>query len=133
VIPDLVLFVNGIPLVVIECKSRTVPEGIPEAVDQLRRYYDQRHQDLEVEEHEGAPALFFTNQFMVASNFDDARAGTIGAGFGHYLNWKTLAPRSEADVADKLGVSSLSSQQRLIAGMLPPPTCWISSATSRSL
>ena len=37
VIPDLVLFVNGIPLVIIECKSRTVPEGIPEAVDQLRR------------------------------------------------------------------------------------------------
>jgi type I restriction enzyme R subunit len=120
IIPDLVLFVNGIPLVVIECKSRTVPEGLPDAVDQLRRYYDQRHQDLEVEEHEGAPALFFTNQFMVASNFDDARVGTIGAGFNHYLNWKTVAPQSEADVADALGVQSLSSQQRLIAGMLPP-------------
>jgi type I restriction enzyme R subunit len=120
VIPDLVLFVNGIPLVVIECKSRTVPEGLPDAVDQLRRYYDQRHQDLEVEEHEGAPALFFTNQFMVASNFDDARVGTIGAGFSHYLNWKTVSPRAEADVADTLGVTSLSSQQRLIAGMLPP-------------
>jgi type I restriction enzyme R subunit len=120
VIPDLVLFVNGIPLVVIECKSRTVPEGLPEAVDQLRRYYDQRHQDLEVEEHEGAPALFFTNQFMVASNFDDARVGTIGAGFSHYLNWKTVSPRAEADVAETLGVTSLSSQQRLIAGMLPP-------------
>ncbi len=120
VIPDLVLFVNGIPLVVIECKSRTVPEGLPEAVDQLRRYYDQRHQDLEVEEHEGAPALFYTNQFMVASNFDDARVGTIGAGFSHYLNWKTVSPRAEADVADTLGVTSLSSQQRLIAGMLPP-------------
>ncbi|WP_339750773.1 type I restriction endonuclease subunit R [uncultured Marinobacter sp.] len=120
VIPDLVLFVNGIPLVVIECKSRTVPEGLPEAVDQLRRYYDQRHQDLEVEEHEGAPALFFTNQFMVASNFDDARVGTIGAGFNHFLNWKTVAPRSEPSIADTLGVQSLSSQQRLIAGMLPP-------------
>ena len=120
VIPDLVLFVNGIPLVVIECKSRTVPESLPEAVDQLRRYYDQRHQDLEVEEHEGAPALFSTNQFMVASNFDDARVGTIGAGFNHYLNWKTVTPRSEADVADSMGVESLSSQQRLIAGMLPP-------------
>ena len=120
IIPDLVLFVNGIPLVVIECKSRTVPEGLPEAVDQLRRYYDQRHQDLEVEEHEGAPALFFTNQFMVASNFDDARAGTIGAGFNHFLNWKTVAPRSEGEVANALGVQSLSSQQRLIAGMLPP-------------
>ncbi|PFG11124.1 type I restriction endonuclease subunit R [Marinobacter sp. LV10MA510-1] len=120
VIPDLVLFVNGIPLVVIECKNRTIPEGIPEAVDQLRRYYDQRHQDLEVEEHEGAPALFFTNQFMVASNFDDARVGTIGAGFSHYLNWKTVTPRSEEDVAESLGVASLSSQQRLISGMLPP-------------
>ena len=120
VIPDLVLFVNGIPLVVIECKNRTVPEGIPEAVDQLRRYYDQRHQDLEVEEHEGAPALFFTNQFMVASNFDDARVGTIGAGFSHYLNWKTVTPRSEEDVAESLGVASLSSQHRLIAGMLSP-------------
>ncbi|MFC2991627.1 type I restriction endonuclease, partial [Halomonas tibetensis] len=31
VIPDLVLFVNGIPLVVVECKSRTVPEGISDA------------------------------------------------------------------------------------------------------
>ncbi|BES73036.1 HsdR family type I site-specific deoxyribonuclease [Marinobacter nanhaiticus D15-8W] len=120
VIPDLVLFVNGIPLVVIECKSRTVPEGLSDAVDQLRRYYDQRHLDLEVEQHEGAPALFSTNQFMVASNFDDARVGTIGAGFNHYLNWKTVAPRSEADVTDALGVQSLSSQQRLIAGMLPP-------------
>lgn len=120
VIPDIVLFVNGIPLVVIECKSRTVPEGLPEAVDQLRRYYDQRHQDLEVEEHEGAPALFFTNQFMVASNFDDARVGTIGAGFSHYLNWKTVAPRSEAEMAGTLGIAQLSSQQRLIAGMLSP-------------
>jgi len=120
VIPDLVLFVNGIPLVVVECKGRTVPEGIPDAVDQLRRYHDQRYHDLEVEEHEGAPALFATNQFMVASNFDDARAGTIGAGFSHYLNWKTVAPRSEAEVAEQLSVNSLSSQQRLIAGMLPP-------------
>ena len=120
VIPDLVLFVNGIPLVIIECKSRTVPEGIPEAVDQLRRYYDQRHQDLEVEDHEGAPALFFTNQFMVATNFDDARVGTIGAAFSHFLNWKTVTPRLDEDVAETLGVTSLSSQQKLVAGMLSP-------------
>ena len=120
VIPDLVLFVNGIPIVVIECKSRTVPEGIADAIDQLRRYHDQRHQDLEVEEHEGAPALFSTNQFMVATNFDDARVGTIGAGFNHYLNWKTVTPRTEAEVAAELGLESLSSQQRLVAGMLSP-------------
>jgi type I site-specific restriction-modification system R (restriction) subunit len=117
VIPDLVLFVNGIPLVV-ECKSRTVPEGLPLAVDQLRRYHDQRHLDFEVEEHEGAPALFATCQFLVASNFDEARVGTIGAGFAHYLSWKTVAPMREAEVAIDLGVADLSAQQRLVAGML---------------
>lgn len=118
VIPDLVLFVNGIPLVVVECKSRTVPEGLPQAVDQLRRYHDQRHLEFEVEEHEGAPALFATNQFMIASNFDEARVGTIGAGFAHYLSWKTVAPLREAEIAIDLGVADLSAQQRLVAGML---------------
>ncbi|MBF8221460.1 type I restriction endonuclease subunit R [Halomonas sp. 328] len=118
VIPDLVLFVNGIPLVVVECKSRSVPEGISEAVDQLRRYHDQRFLEGEVGEHEGAPALFATSQFLVASNFDEARVGTIGARFAHYLSWKTVAPMREAEVAIDLGVADLSAQQRLIAGML---------------
>jgi type I restriction enzyme R subunit len=118
IIPDLVLLVNGIPLVVVECKSRTVPEGLPEAVDQLRRYSNQRKAAYEVEENEGAPALFHTNQFLIATTFDDARVGTISAGFEHYLNWKTVEPRTHAQVAAELGVSSLSSQQQLIAGML---------------
>ncbi|PYG04003.1 type I restriction enzyme R subunit [Thioalkalivibrio sp. ALE21] len=122
IIPDLVLFVNGIPLVVVECKSRTVPEGISQAVDQLRRYHDQRFQDFEVEEHEGAPALFATSQLLVASNFDEARAGTVGAAFAHYLSWKTVVPRRESEVAEALGVAELSAQQRLAAGMLAPDT-----------
>jgi type I restriction enzyme, R subunit len=120
VIPDLVLLVNGIPLVVVECKSRNVPEGMSEAVDQLRRYTNQRKADFEVDENEGAPALFHTNQFLVATNFDDARVGTISAGFEHYLSWKTVEPRTEAEVATELGVDALSPQQRLIAGMLAP-------------
>ncbi|MEQ5801633.1 type I restriction endonuclease subunit R [Halomonas sp. H10-9-1] len=118
VIPDLVLFVNGIPLVVVECKSRTVPEGLSEAVDQLRRYHNQRFLENEVGEHEGAPALFATCQFLVASNFDEARVGTVGARFAHYLSWKTVAPMREAEVAIDLDVAELSAQQRLIAGML---------------
>ena len=118
VIPDLALFVNGIPLVVVECKSRTVPEGLSQAVDQLRRYHDQRFLEGEVGEHEGAPLLFATSQFLVASNFDEARVGTIGARFAHYLSWKTVAPQREAEVVIDLGVADLSAQQRLIAGML---------------
>ncbi|WP_303900769.1 type I restriction endonuclease subunit R [Thiohalomonas denitrificans] len=118
IIPDIVLLVNGIPLVVVECKSRIAPEGIAEAVDQLRRYSNQRKAAFEVEENEGAPALFHTNQFLIATNFDDARVGTISAAFEHYLNWKTVEPRTEAEIAVELGGSQLSSQQRLIAGML---------------
>ena len=117
IIPDIVLLVNGIPLVVIECKSRTVPEGMSDAVDQLRRYHNQRKIDFEIEDNEGAPALFATNQILIATNFDEARVGTIGAGFEHYLSWKTVQPRTEADVVTELGGAALASQQRLVAGM----------------
>ena len=122
IIPDLVLLVNGIPLVVVECKGRTVPEGLSDAIDQLRRYANRRQANGEVMDNEGAPALFHTNQLCIATNFDDARMGTISAAFEHYLNWKTVAPRSEAEVADALGVGQLSSQQRLTAGVLTPST-----------
>ena len=44
--PDLVLLVNGIPLVVVECKSPSIPEPLAEAVDQLRRYTNQRRAGL---------------------------------------------------------------------------------------
>ena len=42
IIPDVVLFVNGLPLVVIECKSPKVKDAIPEAIDQMLRYSEQR-------------------------------------------------------------------------------------------
>lgn len=118
IIPDLVLLVNGIPLVIVECKSRTVPEGMSDAIDQLRRYTNQRKAAFEIEDNEGNEALFHTNQFLIASNFDDARVGSIGARFEHFLNWKTLEPSTEAEVAVSLGSPQLSEQQRLIAGML---------------
>ena len=120
IIPDLVLLVNGIPLAVVECKGRTVPEGMSEAIDQIRRYANRRKADGEQEDNEGAPTLFNTNQLCIATNFDDARVGTISAGSEHYLEWKTVAPRTEAEVAAELGVDELSSQQRLIAGVLTP-------------
>ena len=120
IVPDLVLLVNGIPLVVVECKGRYVPEGLSDAVDQLRRYANRRKAAFEVEENEGAPALFHTNQFLIATSFDDARVGTISAEFEHFLGWKTVEPRTEADVAAELDVEQLAPQQRLIAGMLDP-------------
>ncbi|MGZ5001289.1 MAG: type I restriction endonuclease, partial [Methylomonas sp.] len=118
IVPDLVLLVNGLPLAVVECKSPSVPEPLAEAVDQLRRYSNQRHANYEVEDNEGNEPLFFTNQLLIATCFDEARVGTVGGLFEHYAGWKTVAPDREEDVAAALGVAQLSEQQRLIAGML---------------
>ncbi len=118
IVPDLVLLVNGIPLVVVECKSPSVPEPLAAAIDQLRRYTNQRHAAGEVEDLEGNEPLFFTNQLLIASSFDEARVGTVGALFEHFASWKTVAPAREEDYAVGLGVSALSEQQRLVAGML---------------
>lgn len=124
IVPDLVLLVNGIPLVVVECKSPSIPEPLAEAVDQLRRYSNQRKAAYEIEDNEGNEALFATNQLLIATSFDEARVGCIGAAFEHYAQWKTVVgpdgSGSEIEVAQKLGKSSLSEQERLVAGLLPP-------------
>ncbi len=124
IVPDLVLLVNGIPLVVVECKSPSIPEPLAEAVDQLRRYSNQRKAAYEVEDNEGNEALLATNQLLIATSFDEARVGCIGAAFEHYAQWKTVVgpdgSGSEIKVAQKLGKSSLSEQERLVAGLLAP-------------
>ncbi len=118
VVPDLVLFVNGIPLIVVECKSPSVAEPLPEAVDQLRRYSNQRRANFEVEDNEGNEALFHTNQLLIATSFDETRVGCIGAAFDDFTTWKTVTPLTESEVAASLGKDKLSEQERTIAGML---------------
>jgi type I restriction enzyme R subunit len=124
IVPDLVLLVNGIPLVVVECKSPSVPEPLAEAVDQLRRYSNQRKAAFEVDDNEGNEPLFATNQLLVATSFDEARVGCVGAAFEHYAQWKTVVgpngAGSEIEVAQALGKAVLSEQERLIAGLLKP-------------
>lgn len=117
VIPDLVLFVNGIPLVVIECKSPYLSAPMEEAIDQIQRYANQRHWN---EGNEGNERLFHTNQFVVGTYFDEARVGTIGASAVHYLEWKDTSPLPMTEVATSLGRDTLSSQEKLVAGMLRP-------------
>jgi type I restriction enzyme, R subunit len=124
IVPDLVLLVNGIPLVVVECKSPSCPEPLAEAVDQLRRYTNQRRACGEVDDDEGNEPLFHTNQLLVATSFDEARVGSVGAAFRHYAAWKTVVgvdgAGSEAEAAAALGKAQLSEQERLVAGLLRP-------------
>lgn len=119
VIPDIVLFVNGIPLGVVECKSPSIAEPMQEAINQLLRYSNNRP---EVDEPEGVEQLFLFNQVMVATWFYQARAATLGAGYKHYLEWKDTHPVCEEQVRRELNKpeGKLKSQEILTAGMLRP-------------
>ncbi len=76
IIPDLVLFVNGIPLVVVECKSPWATNPMEEGITQLLRYSNQRHW---IDQDEGVERLFHYNQLLVSTYWSQARAGTVGA------------------------------------------------------
>jgi type I restriction enzyme R subunit len=112
IIPDIVLFLNGLPVVVIEAKSPKVKEPIPEAIDQLLRYSEQRGA-----KGEGSAALFYFNQFLVTTCRQEAKFGTITThNEKHFYRWSDPFPRSLNDLEH--GSSSPNDQQRLVAGML---------------
>ena len=114
-VPDIVLFVNGIPLVVVECKSPYLSAPAEEGIAQLQRYSNQRHWH---DGNEGNEALFRTNAFLIHTHRDKALVGTIGSPAVHFKEWKDTAPIPKEEVAGGLGVDALNSQQVLIAGML---------------
>jgi type I restriction enzyme R subunit len=113
--PDLVLFVNGIPLVVAECKSPKLSSPMEEGINQLLRYSNQRP---EVDEDEGCERLFYFNQFLISTYRQEARVATVGAGYENYLEWKDTSPLPMSIVAEQMGKKDLNSQEILIAGML---------------
>lgn len=83
--PDVVLFVNGLPLALIELKN-AADEGadVWAAFRQLQTYQAQ------------IPALFATNVALVASDGAQARIGSIGAGREWFKPWRTITGRDEA-------------------------------------
>lgn len=119
VIPDVVLFINGLPVVVVECKSPSITDPIGEGLDQLLRYSNNRYW---IDEDEGIEDLFLFNQLMVVSSFYQARLGTLGAHHEHYLEWKDVAPQTREEVARELAKApdNLKSQELLAAGALRP-------------
>ena len=118
VIPDLVLFVNGIPLVVMEAKSPTLMDvWKTQAVRQLRRYQEAEPQWDGV----GAPALFHYNLLCVAHCGAGAAFSTLYAPENVYSEWKSVFPYTEQEVSDRFGVE-LQGQAQLIVGLLSPAT-----------
>ncbi len=136
IIPDIVCFVNGLPLAVIECKSPYISSPMAEGVNQLRRYANLRNPETD----EGAQRLFWYNQLMVSTCRDQAKVGTISSTGQHYGDWKDAYPFTDSDllnlgkpVAHKVqdvpspaylanakavaGLGEVTAQQRLLAGM----------------
>jgi type I restriction enzyme, R subunit len=102
--PDLVLFVNGIPLVVIELKNAIDENATIKAAYQQFETYKQT-----------IPSLFAPNAFLVISDGLEAKAGSLSAGSSRFMSWKSADGKAEA--------SHLVSQlETLILGMLNKAT-----------
>jgi type I restriction enzyme, R subunit len=114
IIPDIVLFVNGIPLVVIEGKKGgpTCSNPMNEAFIQLQRYMGKRAETEAQGLREGEPRLFHTSMMLVRSTWAEADFGTITSGEEHFYSWKTQWPKDDKTAPGQ------SQQEQLIHGML---------------
>ena len=91
-IPDIIVYVNGIPLVCMELKSTSREEvNIEDAYKQLMNYKEVH-----------IPSLFYYNAFLVISDGVNTKAGTITAPFNRFMDWKKI--NIEDEVIDTLGV-----------------------------
>ena len=98
--PDIVLFVNGLPMVVIELKNPAAAKAtVRQAFDQLQTYKTV------------IPGLFCYNGVLVASDGLEAKAGALTAGWNRFMAWKTV----DGKKAETAGTPQLLT---LINGML---------------
>jgi len=98
--PDTVLFVNGLPIVVIELKNPADEKAtLNKAYQQFQTYKSE------------IPSLFHFNEILVISDGMQARAGTLTSDYQRFMPWKTIEGEKDA-LVDKLEM------EILIRGML---------------
>ncbi|MGE0557346.1 MAG: type I restriction endonuclease subunit R [Burkholderiales bacterium] len=122
IIPDIVLFVNGIPLVVIEAKIGDANTANPlhAAFEQLLRYRNARPETAAAGLREGEPRLFQPNLLLIRTCGEKAEFGTLSSGHEHFYAWKDIWPESRRSYASPLGIER--EQERMIQGLLAPDT-----------
>lgn len=102
--PDVLLFVNGLPLVVIELKNAADENAtMRKAYDQLQTY------------KATIPSLFTYNAICVISDGMECKAGSISAGFSRFMTWKSYDGKKEAS-------RFIPQLEILLKGMLNPST-----------
>jgi len=99
--PDIIIYINGLPLVVVELKS-TVREDVKliDGYNQLKGY-----QEVHI------PTLFYYNQFMIVSDGVQARAGTITSPWSRFSEWKKIEAEDEV-------TENMPTHKTLFYGML---------------
>ena len=84
--PDIILFINGLPLDVIELKNATDENAtVKTAFSQLQTY------------KQAIPSLFTYNELLIVSDGWDALCGTVTSDWGRFMSWKTKDGRTTAD------------------------------------
>lgn len=102
--PDVLLFVNGLPLVVIELKNAADENAtMRKAFDQLQTYKST------------IPSLFTFNAICVISDGMECKAGSVSAGYSRFMTWKTADGKKEAS-------RFIPQLEILLKGMLNPTT-----------
>ena len=102
--PDLILYINGLPLVVIELKDPTDENAtIKSAYQQLETYKDT------------ILSLFIYNALLIVSDGLDARVGTISSKYNRFMQWKSIDGKTDA-------AKNISQIETLISGMLNKKT-----------
>jgi len=114
IIPDIVVYVNGLPLAVIECKSPSLADPMGEAIRQFRRY-EGRDEFYGL----GAPRLFETAQISIALGRDVAKYGTTLTPARYWAEWKDPYPLTLDRLMSQLGRTP-TGQDILLAGVLAP-------------
>ncbi len=122
IIPDIVLFVNGIPLVVVEAKTGDPNTANPlhAAYEQLLRYRNARPETATAGLREGEPRLFHSNLLLVRTCGEKAEFGTITSGPEHFSAWKDIWPERRRAYQPPFGVER--EQEVMIQGLLAPDT-----------
>lgn len=103
--PDIILFVNGLPLVLLELKNPAdVNADLVKAFDQLQTYKEQ------------IPDVFHYNEILVISDGSEARMGSLSADWERFARWRTI----DGVTVDPLG--EFNELETLVRGVLQPAT-----------
>ncbi len=101
--PDIILFINGLPLVLLELKNSTdINADLPKAFHQIQTYKEQ------------IPDIFQYNEILIISDGSEAKLGSLSADFERFMTWRTI----DGVKLDPLG--QFNQLETLVRGVLTP-------------